>query len=213
VGYHLLNLPLIIKEDNGIRAEFNTLEVNKTEQIWLNLSANLKSFILSKISDKAAAEDILQEVFIRMHLRIDTLKDHTKLKPWLYQITRNLIADYYRDHKKENHLIYIESETDDNNADLKLMEKAIQDMIKMMDDLPAEYCEALCLTELEGLSQVVYAERIGIPYSSAKSRVQRSRKLLKEMLMKCCHYHFDKYGTVLSIAPNNCCCCNPTKSS
>jgi RNA polymerase sigma-70 factor, ECF subfamily len=80
----------------------------------------------------------------------------------------------------------------------------------MMDDLPPEYCEALCLTELEGLSQKEYAERIRIPYSSAKSRVQRSRKLLRDMLLKCCHYEFDKYGTVLSIS-KNCCCCNPGK--
>jgi len=70
--------------------------MNTTENIWLNLSANLKSFILSKVSDKAAADDILQEVFVKIHLKINTLKDDSKLNPWLYQITRNLIADYYR---------------------------------------------------------------------------------------------------------------------
>ncbi len=92
------------------------------------------------------------------------------------------------------------------------MDEAVQDMIGMMNDLPPEYCEALCLTELEGLSQKEYAEKIGIPYSSAKSRVQRSRILLKDMLMRCCHYEFDKYGTILSIS-QNCCCCSPKNSS
>jgi len=189
------------------------MKMNKTENIWLSLSANLKSFILSKISDRAVAEDILQEVFIKIHLKIDTLKDDTKLKPWLYQITRNQIADYYRSIKKETHYSLIEPGTEEDNTDQKLIQEATQDMIKMMDDLPSAYCEALCITELEGLSQAAYAERIGIPYSTAKSRVQRSRKLLKDMLMKCCHYHFDKYGTVLSITSNNCCCCNPNMSS
>ena len=78
----------------------------------------------------------------------------------------------------------------------------------MMNNLPPEYCEALCLTELEGLSQKDYAEKIGISYSGAKSRVQRARKILKDMLMNCCHYEFDKYGTVIGIHPVECCCCN-----
>jgi len=76
-----------------------------------------------------------------------------------------------------------------------------------MDDLPPENCEALCMTEIEGLSQIEYAQKVGISYAAAKSRVQRSRKMLRDMLMNCCHYQFDKYGTVLDITPNKSCCC------
>jgi RNA polymerase sigma-70 factor, ECF subfamily len=187
--------------------------MDKIEDIWLNFRTRLKSFILSKISDRMVAEDILQEVFIKIHLKIDTLKDETRLQSWLYQITRNLINDYYRQVKTQNQKTFIEAETANENTDMQLMEEATRDMIKMMDSLPSDYCEALCMTELEGLSQKQYAEKTGIPYSSAKSRVQRSRKMLKDMLMKCCHYQFDKYGTVLSISPNTCCCCNSSKSS
>lgn len=73
------------------------------------------------------------------------------------------------------------------------MLEAVNDMINMMDSFPAEYCEALCLTEIAGLSQKAYAEKVGITYSCAKSRVQRARKLLKDMMMRCCHYQFDVY--------------------
>jgi len=183
------------------------------EKIWINLSDKLKSFILSRISDKAVAEDILQEVFIRIHANIDTLRDDTKIHSWIYQITRNLINDHFRNLKKENLRPHDIHEKEESSADQKIMEEAVHDMIKMMDKLPAEYCEALCLTELEGLSQIDYAQRIGISYSGAKSRVQRSRKLLKDMLMNCCHYEFDKYGTVLNISPNTCCCCHPDKTT
>jgi len=78
---------------------------------------------------------------------------------------------------------------------------------KMMDNLPQKYCEALCLTELGAMSQKAYAENAGISYSGAKARVQRAKKMLKDMLMKCCHYQFDKYGTVIGIYPADCCCC------
>jgi RNA polymerase sigma-70 factor, ECF subfamily len=174
--------------------------------LWKNFESKLRSFIYSKVPDKTIAEDILQEVFIKIHLKIDTLRDESKLKPWLYQITRNMIADYYRRNKSLIHPARSTDEQAEEETDNKVMDEAMRDMIGMMNDLPGEYCEALCLTELEGLSQKEYAERIGIPYSSAKSRVQRSRKLLKDMLLKCCHYEFDKYGTVLSIS-KNCCCC------
>jgi len=185
--------------------------VDKVEYLWNDFEGKLRSFIFSKIPDKAATEDILQEVFIKIHLKIGTLKDESKLKPWIYQITRNMIMDFYRRNKTVNPPLPTLTEAEEEYTDNMVMDEAMQDMIGMMNDLPEEYCEALCLTELEGLSQKEYAERIGIPYSSAKSRVQRSRKLLKDMLMKCCHFEFDKYGTVLSIS-KNCCCCNPRKT-
>ncbi|PKP35729.1 MAG: RNA polymerase sigma factor SigZ [Bacteroidetes bacterium HGW-Bacteroidetes-17] len=177
------------------------------EALWLKFSDKLKGFILSKVHDEAMAEDILQEVFIKIHARIDQLNDDTKIQSWIYQITRNLITDYFRETKKEIHktqsLYHEKEEVASENA----MTEAIGDMINMMRNLPPEYCEALCLTELDGLSQKAYAEQLGLNYSAAKSRVQRARTMLKDMLMNCCHYQFDKYGTVLEISPANCCCC------
>ena len=176
------------------------------EELWLKLGNKLKAFILSKVHDETTADDILQEVFLKIHSKIDTLNDDTKIQSWIYQITRNLVVDYFRSIKKDSQkLPYLfENEEDSSN---EFMVETLQDMAKMIDDLPQEYCEALCLTELGGMSQKAYAEKIGISYSGAKSRVQRAKKMLKDMLMKCCHYQFDKYGTVIGIYPVNCCCC------
>ena len=91
----------------------------------------------------------------------------------------------------------------------KFMDEAISDMVKMMDELPSEYCEALCMTEIDGMSQKDYAEKSGLSYSGAKSRVQRARSMLKDMLLDCCHYQFDKYGTVFHIESKCCRCCTP----
>ena len=177
------------------------------EEIWLKFENKLFAFIMSKVHDKSVAEDLLQELFIKMHSNIDKVNDHTKFKAWIYQICRNLINDHFRNLKKGNNTqasffesLYEESEDD-------YMSDAIEDMIKMMSDMPPEYCEALCLTELKGISQKAYADKAGISYSGAKSRVQRARKMLKDMLMNCCHYELDKYGTVIGIHPANCCCC------
>jgi RNA polymerase sigma-70 factor, ECF subfamily len=177
------------------------------EEIWLKFENKLRAFILSKVHDESVAADLLQEVFIRIHANIDKVNDRTKLQSWIFQICRNLIIDYFRSYQKEqkNRSLAFESEYEETSDDF--MSETLEDMIKMMSDLPPEYCEAVCLIELEGMSQKAYADKIGISYSGAKSRVQRARKMLKDLLMNCCHYEFDKYGTVVGIYPANCCCC------
>lgn len=176
------------------------------EEIWLQFEHKLRAFTISKVSDQAVAEDILQELFIKIHENIDKLNDKTKIQSWIFQICRNLINDYYRDKSKKRSKELHISDSDEEESS-EVMNEALEDMVKMMDGLPPEYCEALCLTEFGKLSQKEYADKIGISYSGAKSRVQRARKMLKDMLMNCCHYEFDKYGTVISIHPAKCCCC------
>ncbi len=184
--------------------------MHTTDEIWKVLNYKLRQFVSSKIDDKTAVEDILQEVFIKIHTKIDSLRDETRLQSWIYQIARNLITDYYRNqiNSKDDIVNSIPNHEDEEST---VMIEAVIDMVKMMDHLPPENCEALCMTELDGLSQKEYAEQIGIGYSAAKSRVQRSRKMLKDMLMNCCHYQFDKYGTIYDIVPKTCCCCSTDK--
>lgn len=179
-----------------------------TAAIWLKFESKLKLFIRSRVHDDSAADDILQELFIKIHANIDKLRDETKIQSWIYQIARNLITDHFRNLQKKNTLATQAFGKDEETEPAEdYMSEALEDMVKMMDDLPPEYCEALCLTELGGMSQKSYAEKLGISYSGAKSRVQRARKILKDMLMNCCHYEFDKYGTVIGIYPAACCCC------
>ena len=181
---------------------------NRTEKLWLRYGNKLKAFIISKVHNEAIADDILQDVFIKVHAKIDQINNDTKIQSWVYQITRNLIVDHFRSIKREDQKSqYIFDDPEDNFSD-NMMSEAMQDMVLMMEELSPEFCEAICLIEFEGMSQKEYAKKIGISYSGAKSRIQRARKMLKDMLMNCCHYQFDKYGTVLSISPKSCCCCN-----
>lgn len=63
--------------------------------------------------------------------------------------------------------------------------------------LPEKYREALELTEFQGLSQKELSEKLGISYSGAKSRVQRGRRKLKQLLEGCCHIEADRYGNIV----------------
>jgi RNA polymerase sigma-70 factor (ECF subfamily) len=71
----------------------------------------------------------------------------------------------------------------------------------MIYSLPEPYRDAVVLTELEGLTQRELANRLGISLSGAKSRVQRGRAQLKQMLDECCTFEFDRRGKVIDCTP------------
>ena len=180
---------------------------HSVEQIWIQFHAKLKSFILSKVKDDALADDLVQEVFLKIHRLIGQLKDENKLQSWVYQVARNTVYDHFRKPGHKSDLNVEEVEVSEEESDNQYMSESIEDMVKMMDEMPAEYCDVLCLTELGGMSHKDYAEKVGISPTAAKTRAFRARNMLKDMLMKCCHYQFDRYGTVIDIQPAGCCCC------
>ena len=67
-----------------------------SEQLWETFSVPLHQFIQRRVRDPHSAEDILQDVFLKIHTRIDTLHQQDRVAAWIYQIARNAIADYYR---------------------------------------------------------------------------------------------------------------------
>lgn len=182
----------------------------KTTELWNRFSDGLRRFILKKVSDEALADDLLQETFIRIHSKIDTLRDDSKVQSWVFQVARNIINDHFR---KNNLLTVgevpetIDSEEESDEA----MTETIRDMVHFLNDLSDQDCQAICRVELEGASIKDYAENAGISYTAAKTRVARARNRLSDLLMNCCHYEFDKYGTVISYHPIHCCCCQQHK--
>ncbi len=177
------------------------------EHVWDQYRHRLKAFIRSRVEDDATAEDLLQETFIRVHRHLCCQPDWDKPAGWFYQIARNLIIDHYRRRRELAEL----SDTlpaepglpeDDPEVELAL---SLKDMI---DELPEPYRQALLLTEYQGLSQKQLAERQGLSLSGAKSRVQRARDKLRDLLLQCCHVEFDRRGGVVDYY-EHCCCCHP----
>ncbi|MFC1490888.1 RNA polymerase sigma factor SigZ, partial [Candidatus Latescibacterota bacterium] len=170
--------------------------VENTEAIWKEYHDSLFAFIRSRVADSITAEDILQDVFVKIHSKIGTLKQRAKLKSWIYQIARNAIIDYYRSHKIMYELPESLPAVEPNKSE-KARSDIERGLLPMIMKLPEKYREAIILSEIEGLSQKEIAEKLGLSHSGAKSRIQRGRKLLKEMLLDCCRFEFDRHGNLL----------------
>ena len=180
---------------------------SKEAQIWQTYRAELFRFVLKRVRDKALAEDIVHDVFIKAYTHREDLKDPGKLRPWLYQITRNALVDYYRSQKPLEQLpedLISEKAGGDNRAEQELA----RCLLLLLGELPAGYRQALTLAEFEGLTQQEIASRGGLSLSGAKSRVQRARKMLREILLQCYRVEMDKRGGVVDYEPaKGCDCC------
>lgn len=176
-----------------------------TEQVWHGLHDRLLRFIRARVPDPGSAEDILQEVFLKIYTRIDTLKDDDRLESWVYRIVRNAIADHHRAQRPTAALLDLVAAPEDEPPDDLLRELA-PGLGAMLDALPAADREALILTEIEGLAQQELADRLGLSLSGAKSRVQRARRRLKAVFVGCCQLEFDRRGRVIEYRPGCAAC-------
>ncbi len=169
------------------------------EHIWHEFAQKLGQFIRSRVADPASAEDILQDVFVRIQKKLGKLRDPAKLQGWLYLITRNAIIDHYRTRKETVEVPeFLAAEPNSDEPELEELKAAFR---RMIYSLPEPYREALLFTVFDGLTQQQLAERVGISLSAAKSRVQRGREQLKAMLEECCSFEFDRRGKVIGCEP------------
>jgi RNA polymerase sigma-70 factor (ECF subfamily) len=176
-----------------------------SEQLWETFSGPLHQFIRRRVPDPHSAEDILQDVFLKIHSHIDTLRTRDRLTSWIYQITRNAIADYYRAQRPTVDLAESIAAPEDM-VDEDAVRELSPCVAGMVEQLPETYREALRLTEYEGLSQKALSDRLGISFSGAKSRIQRARAKIKDQLLECCHFQFDHAGRIIDYQ-SRCACC------
>src|SRR5829696_120589 len=199
-----------------------------SEQLWHDVHARLSAFVARRVDDPADVADLVQTVFLRAHQHVASLGDEQRLLPWLFQITRNAIADYYRSPVRRREIGGVasdgaldlhdgqqidstlppstelgSSQQPDPHAasdDASALRELAGCVRPLMQELPPTYREALTLVEFDGVPQVEVASRLGISVSGMKSRVQRGRSMLRDGLLACCDISRSATGGVLDFA-------------
>jgi RNA polymerase sigma-70 factor (ECF subfamily) len=173
-----------------------------TEAIWTHLSSDLRRFIRRRVADHHAADDLLQETFVRVHRNLGTLHEADRLASWVYQIARNVVHDHHR--RAANGAVALADADPVDDADDRLGQRGCGGcdwLDEMIGALPDGYREAVRMSEVEGLSQQMVADRLGLSLSGAKSRIQRGRGMLKGILDGCCRFEFDGRGKLMDCEP------------
>lgn len=155
----------------------------------------LKAYVLKRIGNSSDTEDIVQEVMIVLLNAYTEGKTIKNMRAWLYQVTKNLLLNYYREKNKSFALDHDkELSSDENEFDLILADY----IFPMIGLLESPYKETLELVEVENKSLQETADILGVSLSSVKMRVKRGREKLKALIFSCCDVNLDDNGQVSS---------------
>ena len=168
--------------------------------LWQDFAPPLRAFLARRVPSGVEPDDLLQDVFVRVVRHLGTLRDSDRPEAWLFQIARNALRDALRARQRRD------GRTDSLEIDLpaepdadaeRAAEAALAPCLTAMIARLAEpYRSAIELTSLQGLTQTDAARQAGISVSGMKSRVQRGRAQLRQMLVGCCEIAVDTRGGV-----------------
>ena len=180
-------------EENNRRKEFEDIAMEHLDSLY--------SMAIRLVFNKEAAEDLVQETYLKAYRFFDTFQKGTNIKAWLFKILRNTFINKYR--KTVNlpsEIFYEDVESVNSNLSYKqksdsgeltdTLETKYNDLGNLMEDdvkhaidnLPIEYKEAILLSDVEELSYNDIAEITNVPIGTVKSRLNRGRKLLQKSL-------------------------------
>ncbi|MFO0619018.1 MAG: sigma-70 family RNA polymerase sigma factor [Polyangiaceae bacterium] len=161
-----------------------------------------------RVASAADAEDVLQDVLVRIQTKLPSLRDHDRLGPWVFRVARSTISDHRRRARRAPELDEFCDELDaapipevESDSGATAEQRLAASVAAFIALLPAPYDEALSLTEIEGLTHAEAARRLGVSLTAMKSRVQRGREKLRESFERCCAIETDARGRVIECQP------------
>jgi RNA polymerase sigma-70 factor (ECF subfamily) len=158
------------------------------------------SYLYRMLGNPADAEDLTQEVFVRLYTSLDSFRSQSSLNTWLFRIAGNLCIDYFRRSKKHRAIAYsldepVSSETaetgesghelpDSTYEPHRLFEqKELSEHIQQaLEQMPEKLRSVLLLHDIEGLPYEEIAQVIECPLGTVKSRLFNARLQLRQRL-------------------------------
>ena len=141
--------------------------------------------------NRADAEDLLQETYLRAYRGFAGFQPGTNLNAWLYRILRNTFIEGYRKSKREPNTVsghwYLNADGAQLNVEVSpetlVVESILDEQLQeALSSLPERYRRVVLLFDVEGFTYKEIALMVGIPLGTVMSRLHRGRKALKERM-------------------------------
>lgn len=177
---------------------------------WKELETRLRPYVARRVGSAADIDDVLQEIFVRMHRGLGELRDDQRFGGWVYRIAHSVVVDRARARARrpvvalsEDMDVASELTEADAAEDAVLADALGACTAAFVAQLASPYRDAIMLTELQGMPQKAAAARLGVSVSGIKSRVQRGREKLRDMFEECCQIAVDARGKVRECEPDS----------
>jgi RNA polymerase sigma-70 factor (ECF subfamily) len=148
------------------------------------------TFILRMVQRRAIAEELAQEVWMRLAVRALSLREDTRLEPWLFTVARNLCLSYWRTRGVEGlcdadrgtiERVSTPDASPDRSAESRELRARLE---RALARLPSPYREALLLVGVEGMTPATAAGICGISSEAMRKRLERARDMLAAEMRK-----------------------------
>lgn len=166
------------------------------DTIYKEHSTMVYNLGLSYVQNIEDAEEITQDVFVKVYEKYESFNHNSSIKTWIYRITINSCLDYIKAKKRVKRFGFLSSIFSESNKDasglinfnhpgVQLEDKeATEELFLQINSLPIKQKTALILKSIDGLSQKEVAEVMQVSEKSVESLLSRSRKALKEKIEK-----------------------------
>jgi RNA polymerase sigma factor (sigma-70 family) len=142
------------------------------------------AFVQRRVGDRALAEEILQDAFVRSMDKFDQVRETTI--GWFYRVLRNAIIDHQRRTAAASRRLDAYAKEQDEATDDELHKVVCKCVGELADTLKPEYAAALRRIEIDGVSVKEYASEAGISSSNAGVRIFRAREALRKQVARSC---------------------------
>jgi RNA polymerase sigma-70 factor (ECF subfamily) len=157
------------------------------ESIYRAHAGRLYSVACRVLGNPTDAEDLLQEIFLAAHRKLETFRGESALGTWLYRLAMNLCLDHLRSRATRSGQLTDALDEEyglDDSGSRRLAERTVarMDLERAMAQLPEGCRTAFVLHDVEGLEHREIAEILGIAEGTSKSQVHKARMRLRAML-------------------------------
>jgi len=172
---------------------------------WHELADRLRVYVSRRVNP-GDADDVVQSVMVKLLERRAEI-DAGSARAWLFAVTRNAVAEYYRAHRPSIDLDSFGDvpETDDTDpADRTIgnLSDCLDPMLGMLSESDADLLRRI---DLQGDAQTELASSLGLPLSTLKSRVQRARTKLRSAFDACCAIELGRNGAPIAFERGGAC--------
>ena len=169
---------------------------------WSEHAELVFAYIRKRVPDQPLAEDLRQEVLLKVYDFCTRKSGVKNPKAWLYQIAHNVIMDHHRRTKRERQILEGVASPEAPEEGLLQATSCLNSLMKRMDQ---EDQKILKWVDIEGQKQKDVADKLGLSVSGAKSRIQRARKRLHARFTECCEWELSHQGSILGMVPRTGC--------
>jgi RNA polymerase sigma-70 factor (ECF subfamily) len=161
----------------------------------------VRKFILALVRDESVADDLIQETFIRIQEKLDSIRDASKISSWIFRVAYRLCQDHFRSLKKssaeeEIHegLVNLQETSIQKKLEQDEMSRCVQDQLNL---LPDSMRSVLIFADVMDFSHQEIADILGLTVENAKVRLHRARKKLKAILEEKCTFEVDERNVLI----------------